>query len=106
MTIETYNLQFHMVKAENSQDVQNRYLLYNQVQNGQLLDDEQEKAVRLRQHVQETNETEGKLVDPDGEGRNRGALRGKRRQKEDPENQSGKGRTASSGEGQLIDVII
>ena len=105
MTIETYTLQFHMAKTTDSQDVQNRYLLYNQVQDSRAAEDEQNKAIRARQKVQDANETEGKIVDPDGEGRNAGAFRRKKRQGGDAEDQSRK-RGGSSGGGQLIDVII
>lgn len=105
MTIETYNLQFHMVKAENSQDVQNRFLLYHQVQSGTLAELEKERALRARQQVPDANESEGKQVEPDDDGHNARARRRGRRDGQDSEEGSRTGRSGSGG-GQLIDVTV
>jgi len=104
MTIETYTLQFHLAKAENSQDIQNRYLLYNQVQNATLAEEERARAPRARQQVQEANEPEGKpAANPDDEG---GASRRKKRQADQDKHQSDGKRTGPGGGGHLIDVTI
>jgi len=107
MTIETYTLQFHLAKAENSQDIQNRYLLYNQVQNATLAEEERARALRARQQVQEANEPEGKPgANPDDEGGGRGSSRRKKRQADQDKHQSDGKRTGPGGGGHLIDVTI